>query len=287
MNTVGKLTLLVAAVLALGACDTARDAVMPAAHAEKTPQTEVSERGGDAWWHPGRHGKICLGPKKVLGIFGELHPKVLAAANAPAALAPYLEVVRAMNKGELLHYPGSPFLTRALLRDHDRLFLTELHPADMALLEQLFARDRQVRVEKADAYETLVAKMPPKEKRGLVVIDPPYELKEDYQAVVHAISDAHRRFATGTYVLWYPVVERARVEAMMAAFKATGIKKQLRIEQGLLPDTDQHGMTSAGLFDMSLDMRSRLGTAGNFREPVLADVELPRRPATGHMANAE
>ncbi|WP_417356722.1 23S rRNA (adenine(2030)-N(6))-methyltransferase RlmJ [Gallaecimonas pentaromativorans] len=194
-------------------------------------------------------GRYLLSDAKAqkTGEFKDGIAKVLAAANAPAALAPYLEVVRAMNKGELLHYPGSPFLTRALLRDHDRLFLTELHPADMALLEQLFARDRQVRVEKADAYETLVAKMPPKEKRGLVVIDPPYELKEDYQAVVHAISDAHRRFATGTYVLWYPVVERARVEAMMAAFKATGIKKQLRIEQGLLPDTDQHGMTSAGL----------------------------------------
>ncbi|WKE63960.1 23S rRNA (adenine(2030)-N(6))-methyltransferase RlmJ [Gallaecimonas kandeliae] len=181
------------------------------------------------------------------GEYKEGIEKVLAKGDAPAALQPYLDLVKAMNPGELLHYPGSPWLAKAMLRDQDRLFLTELHPADLALLQQAFGRDRQVRIEQADAYETLVAKVPPKEKRGLVIMDPPYEIKEDYQAVVAAISDAYRRFATGTYLLWYPVVERARVEAMMAAFKATGIRKQLRIEQGIRPDTDQHGMTAAGV----------------------------------------
>lgn len=194
-------------------------------------------------------GRYLLGDAKAqkTGEYRDGIEKVLAAAEPPAALLPYLDVVKAMNPGELAHYPGSPWLVRQLLRPYDRLFLTELHPADLKLLQGTFERDRQVRIEQADAYETLVAKLPPKEKRGLVVMDPPYELKDDYQAVVNAIGDAYRRFATGTYIVWYPVVERARVEAMMAAFKATGIRKQLRIEHGLRPDTDQHGMTSAGV----------------------------------------
>ncbi|WP_115718732.1 23S rRNA (adenine(2030)-N(6))-methyltransferase RlmJ [Gallaecimonas mangrovi] len=194
-------------------------------------------------------GRYLLSAEKAqkTGEYKDGIAKVLAEKTLPEALKPYVAVVKAMNSGELRHYPGSPYLEKALMREGDRLFLTELHPADVALLEQTFTKDRQVRIEKADAYQTLIAKLPPKEKRGVVVMDPPYELKDDYQAVVSAISDAYRRFANGTYVLWYPVVDRAQVESMLAAFKATGIKKQLRIEQSLRPDTDQHGMTGAGL----------------------------------------
>ena len=98
-----------------------------------------------------------------------------------------------------------------------------------------------------DGLAALVARMPPPERRAVVLIDPSYELKTDYQDVVAALARAHRRFATGTYLLWYPVIERARTEAMLAGLAATGIARQFRIELGLRPDAPGRGMTACGL----------------------------------------
>ncbi|WP_341503915.1 23S rRNA (adenine(2030)-N(6))-methyltransferase RlmJ [Gallaecimonas sp. GXIMD4217] len=173
--------------------------------------------------------------------------KVLAAGEAPKALKPYLEVIQALNPGELKVYPGSPWLSRQLMDGNQRLQLTELHPADHKLLCELFKGDRQVRIDKADAFETLIAKLPPRERRGLVVMDPPYEVKDDYQQVVKAIKQAHKRFATGTYLIWYPVVERARTQAMLGGLKDSGIRNQLVMEHGIRPDAPGMGMTAAGV----------------------------------------
>lgn len=175
--------------------------------------------------------------------------RLLAAADPwPELVAPYLELVRAANPdGELRCYPGSPALARALLRPHDRLELVELHGTDHALLAASAAAAPREEIARADGLALLVARMPPPERRGVVLIDPSYELKTDYQDVVVALAQAHRRFPTGTFLLWYPVIERSRTMALLDEMRATGIQRQFRIELGLRPDAPGRGMTAAGV----------------------------------------
>ena len=169
-------------------------------------------------------------------------------ADLPAPLAAYVGLVRRFNPGpDLLHYPGSPWLARQLLRPADRLFLHERHPADCAALGDQSADDRRVKVSCGDGYQGCIALLPPRERRGLVLIDPPYELKGDYRQAVETLREAHRRFSTGVYALWYPVVERARVEGMERALRATGIPRLDRYELAVAPDRRGHGMTGSGL----------------------------------------
>ena len=160
--------------------------------------------------------------------------RLLAAPGPwPELVAPYLELVRAANPGgELRCYPGSPALARALLRPQDRLELVELHGTDHALLAASAAAAPREEIARADGLALLVARMPPPERRGVVLIDPSYEIKTDYQDVVAALAQAHRRFATGTFLLWYPVIERSRAMALLDDLRATGIPRQFRIELG-------------------------------------------------------
>jgi len=174
--------------------------------------------------------------------------RLMAAGPAPPLAASYLDLVRAANPGgRLLAYPGSPALARAMLRPQDRLELAELHPSDHAALAARFAAVPRTRVVRGDGLELLLARMPPPERRGVVLIDPSYELESDHAAVVRALARAHRRFATGVYLLWYPVIERARVEALLAALRAAAIPAIYRLELCLLPDTPGRGMTGSGL----------------------------------------
>jgi 23S rRNA (adenine2030-N6)-methyltransferase len=171
-----------------------------------------------------------------------------APAPWPELVGPYLELVRAANPhGGLATYPGSPALARTLLRPDDRLELIELHPTDHTILAQRFADARRVRVTREDRLAGLVARMPPPERRGVVLIDPSYEIKTDYAKVVRALAAAHRRFATGVYLLWYPVIERARADGLLAALRATGIRAQYRLELCLAADAPGRGMTGCGL----------------------------------------
>ena len=105
----------------------------------------------------------------------------------------------------------------------------------------------RARVEKADGFQQLKAKLPPVSRRGLILIDPPYEMKTDYQAVVSGIAEGYKRFATGTYALWYPVVLRQQIKRMIHDLEATGIRKILQIELAVLPDSDRRGMTASGM----------------------------------------
>lgn len=134
------------------------------------------------------------------------------------------------------------------LREKDRMVLHELHGTDYPLLAQGFAGDRQIKVINGDGLAGLIAAVPPIERRGLILIDPSYEIKSDYLDVADTVIKAHKRFATGVYMIWYPVVDRARTEAMFDKLKASGIRRQLRIEQGISPDSDEKGMTAAGLW---------------------------------------
>jgi len=168
--------------------------------------------------------------------------------EVPELILPYLEAVGSLNTSdELRYYPGSPLLAAKLLREQDLLMLPELHPTDFPLLRTEFSRDKRVRVCREDGFGQLKSKLPPASRRGFALIDPPYELKQDYSAVVKGIVEGYKRFATGTYAIWYPVVHRQQIKRMLKELEATGIRKILQIELAVKPDSDQLGMTASGM----------------------------------------
>ncbi|QZN95549.1 23S rRNA (adenine(2030)-N(6))-methyltransferase RlmJ [Symbiopectobacterium purcellii] len=168
--------------------------------------------------------------------------------DIPEALTPYLNAVKAYNSnGTLRFYPGSPLIARQLLREQDSIHLTELHPSDFPLLRGEFQRDTRAKVVREDGYQQLKSQLPPASRRGFILIDPPYELKTDYQAVVKGIQEGYKRFATGVYALWYPVVLRQQIKRMLKDLEATGIRNILQIELAMLPDSDRYGMTASGM----------------------------------------
>src|SRR6185295_13213585 len=138
--------------------------------------------------------------------------RLLAApiqAAARTLLAPYLDVVVALNgAGELTTYPGSPLLVRALLRTQDRLVACELEATAAAVLARNLGGDRRAKAVAIDGWTALNAYVPPKERRGLVLIDPSFEAVDDFQRMGVALEAAHRKWASGSYLLWYPIKGR-------------------------------------------------------------------------------
>lgn len=170
------------------------------------------------------------------------------AKDVPLELKDYLSAVRAENTGrQLVRYPGSPQLVRRLARSQDRLLLSELHSTDIEILRQLFAGDKQVSVEKEDGLQTLSKKLPPIQKRGLILIDPSYEMRDEHKKIIQALKSAYKHFATGVYALWYPVIDRAATENFMQQLVQTGIPRQLRIEHCVADDGPGRGMTGSGM----------------------------------------
>src|SRR5690606_38939470 len=131
---------------------------------------------------------------------------------AEALLQPYLATVRRRNpSGKLRYYPGSPFITRQLLRGQDRLMALELHPGDAWALKKNFADDFQVRVTNLDGWAAMGTHLPPKEKRGLVLVDPPFEEKGEFERMIESLAKAHDRWPGGIYAYWFPIKEPADV----------------------------------------------------------------------------
>jgi 23S rRNA (adenine2030-N6)-methyltransferase len=163
-------------------------------------------------------------------------------AGAPAALADYLGVV-----GLPGLYPGSPAITRALLRPGDRLHCCELHPEDFALLRRRFGRDPQVSVHLRDGYEAVGALLPPPERRGLLLIDPPYEAADEFSRVGTALATAAQRFPGGVLAAWYPVKHRAPVRAFHAAIRLSGMRDVVAAEFLLREPLDPARLNGCGL----------------------------------------
>ncbi|WP_019170532.1 23S rRNA (adenine(2030)-N(6))-methyltransferase RlmJ [Pseudaminobacter salicylatoxidans] len=150
--------------------------------------------------------------------------------EAAALLKPYLDAVGETDaSGELSFYPGSPLVVRRLLRKQDRLSAIELHPQDVQLLKELFAEDFQVRVTELDGWLALGAHLPPKEKRGLVLVDPPFEKDGEFPRLVEGLQRAHRRWPGGIYALWYPIKDRKAVAGFRQALADAGIPKIMDI----------------------------------------------------------
>ncbi len=173
------------------------------------------------------------------------------AKNLPPPIERYKQVIQTCNQDnnalDLDYYPGSPWIAASLTRDMDRLSFCELHPRESETLAHNFQQDRRVKPLHQDGFQTAIATMPPKERRGLVLIDPPYEVKQDYDRVVEVLTACHKRFATGTYAIWYPVVKRNIIEQMLKQIQHCGIKNIQVFELGLQADTTERGMTSSGM----------------------------------------
>jgi len=205
--------------------------------------------------------------------------RVMAAKLSPAAaevLAPYLDIVRRLNPGGgLLRYPGSPLLARELLRADDRLVVNELHPEDQDELKRLFAHDPQVRVMALDAWMALKALLPPPERRGVMLIDPAFEQTGELARLVGGLKEAARRFATGTFLLWYPIKEMAPVAAFRREVAALGLPKAMAIELMVRGGADETRLNGAGLIAVNapFTLSAKLDALLPELAPVLAQGE--------------
>lgn len=180
-------------------------------------------------------------------------------------LADYLDTVKRFNPDGGLHaYPGSPAIARELLRAQDRALLCELHPAEVPALKALFSGDTRIAVHRRDAFEGLRALTPPKENRGLVLIDPSYEVKSDYSDIAGALLQARRHWRTGVYMLWYPILAEARHETLLAAVLRSDQRKVLRSELRLPNDPQRRGMSGSGLLiaNPPWQLEAMLGATG-------------------------
>ena len=165
----------------------------------------------------------------------------------PKMAVEYLNLIQQFNSSEkLITYPGSPWFATEIMRDFDRINLFELHTREFQTLLKNIRGDRRIKAFQSDGFHACLSQLPPKEKRGYILMDPPYEVKKDYQTAVESIIQAHKKFATGTYALWYPVVDRYRINRLEKQFKDSGIRNIQQFELGIRHDTEQ-GMTASGM----------------------------------------
>jgi 23S rRNA (adenine2030-N6)-methyltransferase len=168
-------------------------------------------------------------------------------------IKPYLDIVRAFNPDRKLKaYPGSPLIARALLRPQDRLTACEVEPKARKRLIDALRRDTQARVVDLDGWLALPAFVPPKERRGLVLIDPPYEAKDEFERLAAGFAQAFAKWPTGSYLLWYPVKSRRTTDTLARhVAEAVGASrppgKCLRLEFSVAPQAAGAALASAGL----------------------------------------
>lgn len=168
-----------------------------------------------------------------------------------ATLASYIEAVAQFNPhGGLNFYPGSPALAMTQLREQDRMRLFELHPADFTSLDKTFERDRdRVLVRRADGFGGLRSLLPPPSRRAVVLIDPSYEVKDDYRKVVDVLREATRKFPGGTYMLWYPLLSRPEAQRLPARLATLDAGSWLDLRLVVqTPSRDGFGMFGSGLY---------------------------------------
>jgi 23S rRNA (adenine2030-N6)-methyltransferase len=158
----------------------------------------------------------------------------LVAAEAPSdvrhLIEPYLRIVAPLFSADAPRYGGSPWIAKSLLRRQDKMMLCELHPATFKALRANFGNDTRAKLFQIDGYAGLKAFLPPVERRGLVVIDPPFEAAEELATAAYALEKAWRKWTTGIYVLWYPVKNAGTVAGFAANLAGEGIKRVLRLE---------------------------------------------------------
>ena len=164
-------------------------------------------------------------------------------------LARYFEVIDSCNEpGVCNYYPGSPAIAKYFLRPKDRAWMFELHPQDYKSLCNNMHDNRKIRVSCQDGLKGMAALLPPASRRGLVLVDPSYEVKSEYDQVFDAVVKGYKKFSTGIYAIWYPVVDRKKVDNLENKLVLSGIKNIQRFELGISADSDSGGMSSSGIF---------------------------------------
>ncbi|MBS0394208.1 MAG: 23S rRNA (adenine(2030)-N(6))-methyltransferase RlmJ [Proteobacteria bacterium] len=200
--------------------------------------------------HAGR-GRYPLAAAETqrAGEFRQGIARVLEASGAPPLVARYLEVVRALGveDGRLLAYPGSPLVALALLRPDDRAALCELEPREASALRTLMRAEPRAQVHERDGYEALAALLPPRERRGLVLLDPPYEAADEFERLARALVAALGRWPGGVYAAWYPIKAGGADGRFLAAMAASGVRRQLVAELTIERDDSPAGLNGAGL----------------------------------------
>lgn len=175
--------------------------------------------------------------------------KAFGEEPRPEAVGAYLSLVSGYARDNAGDYPGSPAIIAGQLRPQDRAVFCELHPTDHGMLDSRFSDDKLVRVRRGDGYAALKGLLPPPTRRGLVFIDPSYELSEDYAKAHAAMQEILRRFATGVAALWYPLLEREEAQELPSALDGLGAEKTLRVELRLEdPVPGERGMAGSGLY---------------------------------------
>lgn len=197
--------------------------------------------------------------------------RLLEAENLPEPVEQLLEIVRDMNPdGELEFYPGSPKIVDYYVRQKDKLHLCELHPNDYPLLAALFPNKRRANVVKDNGFTAVKAMLPPPQKRGFVLMDPPYEVKKDYQYVVQALQEGYKRFPQGTYAIWYPVLNRKQANDLLRSVEATKIRNVLLLEMNIRDTEKERGMAGSGMIVVNPPWT--LEQSANQFLPVLTDL---------------
>lgn len=202
--------------------------------------------------HAGAGRYDLLGPEASRS--GEWRNGIDRVRSAPlekgryAFLTPYLDAVAAFNRdGELRFYPGSPLIAAHLLRPQDRLIACELEPQSVAKLAAALRGERCAKALAIDGWTALAAYVPPKERRGLVLIDPPYEDAADFTRLSRAFAAAHRKWPTGIYMLWYPIKERDAADALGRRLRLLAVPKLLRSELTIGPPRADAGLVGSGV----------------------------------------
>lgn len=176
--------------------------------------------------------------------------KLIAASNLPKPLADFVAQIKRFNTNSLEFYPGSPMVAQDFLRTDDKMRLFELHPNDWKLLIENFrGQGKQVKIEMQNGFAGIKACLPPQPRRAVVLIDPPYEDKQDYQYVVSMIKDSLTRFASGTYIVWYPILQRPEPAEMIEDLMHLDIPNWLHVSMNIhQPSLEGFGMHGSGLF---------------------------------------
>ena len=185
--------------------------------------------------------------------------------DLPEAMTSYMKLIRDLNpSGKMRYYPGSPYCANAVMREQDRLRLFELHPSEIKILAENFrkldahaaeqgrrqtVRGKRVIISAGDGFESMKALLPPPSRRGLVLIDPPYEVKDDYRRVKVCLEDALKRFPTGTFAVWYPVLQRQESRSLPEKLKRLQSNSWLNVTLSVSgPTPDGFGLHSSGMF---------------------------------------
>jgi 23S rRNA (adenine2030-N6)-methyltransferase len=170
-----------------------------------------------------------------------------AAAEVQQLILPYIQIAAPLIAGEPQRYGGSPWIAKALLQRRDRMVLCELHPRAFLNLRANLGFDARVKLLEMDGYAGLKALLPPVERRGLVLIDPPFEAADEFATAAEAIGKAWRNLASGIYMLWYPVKDGEAVAIFMGNLTQSGVKRILRLEMQIDRPSANRPLARSGL----------------------------------------